>query len=392
MEVDKTTTFRIITENGGMALFDYLVVGAGFAGCIVAERLASQYGQRVLIVEKRNHIGGNCYDSYDQAGILTHRYGPHTFHTNNRKVFEYLLQFADWRFYQHRVRAYVDGKFLPIPINLDTVNQLYGLNLSSSELAEYFERVREPVAQVKTAEDAVVSQVGKDLYEKFFKGLTSKHWGVDASKLDASVTMRIPVRTSRDDRYFTDRFQGIPKHGYTVLFNRMLQHPEISILLNTDYRSMIKEIKFKRMVFTGPIDDYFDCLHGALPYRSVFFEYETLPTEGLPGGTYQPVGTVTYPNDYDFTRVAEFKHFTGQTHPLTTIVRQYPQDSGEPYYPIPNEENEALYRKYAVMAKNLKSVWFIGRLANYRYYNMDQVVEKALELVEQELAPQTKKD
>ncbi len=366
-------------------MFDYLVVGAGYAGCVVAERLASQYRQRILIVEKRNHIGGNCYDSYDQAGILTHRYGPHTFHTNNRKVFEYLLQFTDWRYYQHRVRAYVDGKFLPIPINLDTVNELYGMNLSSQELNAYFERIREPLAQVKTAEDVVISQVGKDLYEKFFKGLTRKHWGVDGSKLDASVTMRIPIRTNRDDRYFTDRFQGIPKHGYTALFNRMLQHPGISILLNTDYRSMFNEIKFKRMVFTGPIDEYFDYLHGALPYRSVFFEYETLSTDGLPGGTYQPVGTVTYPNDYDFTRVAEFKHFTGQTHPLTTIVRQYPRDSGEPYYPIPNEETKALYQKYAAMAENLKNVWFIGRLANYQYFNMDQVVEKALELVEKEL-------
>lgn len=368
-------------------MFDYLVVGAGFAGCVVAERLASQYRQRVLIVEKRNHIGGNCYDAYDQAGILIHRYGPHTFHTNNRKVFDYLLQFTAWRYYQHRVRAYVDGKFLPIPINLDTVNQLYGLNLSSQQLAEYFERIREPVAPVKTAEDAVVSQVGRDLFEKFYKGLTLKHWGVEASQLDASVTLRIPVRTSRDDRYFSDRFQGIPKHGYTELFTRILQHQGISVLLNANYRTIIKEIKFKRMIFTGPIDEYFDYLYGPLPYRSVYFEYETLATKGLSGGTYQPVGTVTYPNDYDFTRVAEFKHFTGQIHPLTTIVRQYPRDSGEPYYPIPNEESKALYQKYAALAMKEKNVWFIGRLANYRYFNMDQVVEKALELVETELAP-----
>ncbi|NLY74963.1 MAG: UDP-galactopyranose mutase [Firmicutes bacterium] len=367
-------------------MFDYLVVGAGFAGCVVAERLASQYGQRVLIIDKRDHIGGNCYDCYNEAGILIHRYGPHTFHTNNRKVFEYLLLFTEWRYYQHRVRAYVDGKFLPIPINLDTVNQLYGLNLSSRELAEYFERVREPAPQVKTAEDAVVSQVGRDLFEKFFKGLTLKHWGMEASQLDASVTRRIPVRTSRDDRYFSDRYQGVPKHGYTALFTRMLRQPQISVLLNTDYRTILPEIKFKRIVFTGPIDEYFDYRYGPLPYRSVHFEYETLPTAGLPEGTYQPTGTVTYPNDYDFTRVAEFKHFTGQTHPLTTIVRQYPRDSGEPYYPIPCEESKALYQKYAALAAKEKNVWFIGRLANYRYYNMDQVVEKALELVEKELA------
>jgi UDP-galactopyranose mutase len=363
-----------------------MVVGAGFAGCVVAERLASQYRRRVLIVEKRNHIGGNCYDCYDEAGILTHRYGPHTFHTNNRRVFEYLLQFTDWRYYQHRVRAYVDGKFLPIPINLDTVNQLYGMNLSSQQLAAYFEQIREPIDQVKTAEDAVVSRVGRDLYEKFFKGLTAKHWGLDASKLDASVTLRIPVRTSRDDRYFTDRFQGIPKSGYTALFIQMLQQPGISVLLNTDYRSIAKEIKFKQLVFTGPIDEYFEYCYGPLPYRSVFFEYETLPAKGLPGKAYQPVGTVTYPNDYDFTRIAEFKHFTGQTHPLTTIVRQYPKDSGEPYYPVPNEETKALYQKYAALAGKEKKVRFIGRLANYRYFNMDQVVEKALELAETELA------
>lgn len=373
-------------------MFDYLIVGAGFAGCVVAERLASQYRQRVLIVEKRNHIGGNCYDCYDEAGILTHRYGPHTFHTNNRKVFEYLLQFTAWRYYQHRVRAYVDGKFLPIPINLDTINQLYGLNLSGQELTQYFERVREPVSHVKTAEDAIVSQVGRDLFEKFFKGLTAKHWGMDASKLDASVTLRIPVRTSRDDRYFSDRFQGIPKHGYTALFIRMLQQPAISVLLNTDYRSIIKEFKFKRLVFTGPIDEYFDYLHGPLPYRSVHFEYETLPCDSLPGGTYQPTGTVTYPNDYDFTRVAEFKHFTGQTHPLTTIVRQYPKDSGEPYYPIPNEETKALYQKYAALAEKEKNVWFVGRLANYQYFNMDQVIEKALELVEKIRRPRIESD
>lgn len=370
---------------GECILFDYLVVGAGFAGCVVAERLANKYKQRVLIVEKRNHIGGNCYDCYDQAGVLIHRYGPHTFHTNNRKVFEYLLQFTDWRHYQHRVLAYVDGKLLPIPINLDTVNLLYGLNLSSQELTGYFEQVRQPIAKVKTAEEAVVSRVGNDLFEKFFKGLTRKHWGLDASKLDASVTMRIPVRTNRDDRYFTDYYQGLPKYGYTELFLRMLEHPGISLLLNTDYRSIIREISFNRMVFTGPIDEYFDFIHGPLPYRSVFFEFDTYPTDELPEGKYQPVGTVTYPNDYDFTRVAEFKHFTGQIHPFTSIVRQYPQDSGEPYYPIPNEETKALYQKYSIMAKSLKNVWFLGRLANYRYFNMDQVIEKALELVEKEL-------
>ncbi len=373
-------------------MFDYLIVGAGFAGCVVAERLASQHGKRVLIVDKRNHIGGNCYDCYDQAGVLIHRYGPHTFHTNDRKVFEYLLQFTEWRYYQHRVQAYVEGKFLPIPINLDTVNELYGLNLSTLELMEYFVKTREPITEIKSAEDAVVSQVGRELFEKFFKGLTRKHWGIDARELDASVTMRIPVRTNRDDRYFTDRFQGLPKHGYTALFSRMLEHPRISVLLNTDYRSIYNEIRFNQMVFTGPIDEYFDYLHGPLPYRSVNFQFETYPTEELKGGFYQQVGTVTYPNDYDFTRVAEFKHFTGKNHLFTTIVRQYPREQGDPYYPIPNEETKVLYRKYWSLAEKLKNVWFIGRLGNYKYYNMDQVVEKALELVEKQLIYQAKSD
>lgn len=358
-------------------MFDYLVVGAGFAGCTVAERLASQLGKRVLLVDKRSHIGGNAYDRYDEAGILIHQYGPHIFHTNNERVFSYLSQFTEWRPYQHRVLAYVDGQLVPIPINLDTVNQLYGLNLSSAELEEFFERAREPVAEVRTAEDAVVSQVGRDLYEKFFRGYTRKQWGVDPSKLDASVTRRVPIRTNRDSRYFSDRYQGVPKHGYSALFAKMTAHPNISILLNTTYRSVANEVRFGRLIYTGPIDEFFDCIHGRLPYRSLRFDFETLPIE-----TFQPVGTVNYPNDYDFTRITEFKHLTGQNHFWTTIVREYPQAEGEPYYPIPNEETKEIYRRYVREADKLKSVWFVGRLGEYRYYNMDQVVAAALKLSE----------
>lgn len=358
-------------------MFDYLIVGAGFAGCTVAERLATQLGKRVLLVDKRRHIGGNAYDCYDEAGIQIHQYGPHIFHTNTERVFTYLSQFTEWRFYQHRVLAYVDGQLVPFPINLDTINHLYGLSLSSHQLVEFFERVRESVAEIRTAEEAVVSQVGRDLYEKFYRGYTRKQWGMDPSQLDASVVRRIPIRTNRDARYFSDRYQGIPKHGYSRLFHKMTAHPSISVLLNTDYRSIVEEVKFDRLVYTGPIDEFFDYIYGKLPYRSLRFEFETLPVE-----TFQPVGTVNYPNDYDFTRITEFKHLTGQIHPHTTIVREYPEAEGEPYYPMLTQESQEVYRKYLREAERLKNVWFVGRLANYRYYNMDQVVEAALDLVE----------
>lgn len=357
-------------------MFDYLVVGAGFAGCTVAERVASQLGKRVLLVDKRSHIGGNAHDCYDQAGLLVHQYGPHIFHTNKRHVFTYLSQFIEWRPYQHRVLAYIDGQYVPFPINLDTINQLYGLRLASDQLEQFFERIRLPLREVRTAADVVLSRVGRDLYEKFFRGYTLKQWGLDPSQLDASVTQRIPVRTNRDPRYFSDRYQGIPKYGYSALFAKMTAHPRIHILLNTNYRSVVEEVKFSRLVYTGPIDEFFDHVHGRLPYRSLRFEFETLPVE-----TFQPAGTINYPNDYDFTRITEFKHLTGQVHPYTTIVREYPQAEGEPYYPIANEEGLEIYRKYAREAERLRSVWFVGRLASYRYYNMDDVVEAALELV-----------
>ncbi len=308
---------------------------------MLAERLASELGQRVLVVDKRPHIGGNAYDRYDDAGVLIHPYGPHIFHTNSADIFDYLSRFTEWRPYQHRVLASVDGQLVPMPINLDTVNQLYGLKLTSFELEQFFESVAEKVEPVRTSEDVVVSKVGRDLYNKFFRGYTRKQWGLDPSELDASVTARVPTRTNRDDRYFTDTFQAMPLHGYTRMFEAMLDHPNIKVMTNTDYREIVDFIPWKHMVYSGPIDAYFDYKYGKLPYRSLRFEHATLPQE-----QFQAVGTVNFPNDYGYTRVSEFKHITGQTHASTSVVYEYPTAEGDPYYPVPRPENAALYKRY----------------------------------------------
>ncbi|MFH1703369.1 MAG: UDP-galactopyranose mutase [Nitrospirota bacterium] len=362
-------------------MFDYLVVGAGFAGCVLAERIASQLGGKVLIVEKRDHIGGNCYDYYNDDGVLVHKYGPHYFRTNNKKVFDYLSQFTQWHYFQYRILAFVDGQLLPLPINLDTVNRLYGLNLSSFELEKFFKKLRQPVKKIRTSEDVVIARVGQELYEKFFKNYTRKQWGLDPSELDASVCARIPVRNNRDGRYFNDKYQAMPKHSYTEMFKKLISHPNIHLLLKTDYKKILNLIPFNKMIYTGPIDEYFDCKFGRLPYRSLRFEFETLDQEW-----YQPVSQVNYPNDYDFTRIVEIKHATGQGHQKTTIVREYPTGEGDPYYPIPKKENQFLYEKYRKKAKKLGDIYFIGRLANYRYYNMDEVVALSLELFETKIA------
>ncbi len=356
-------------------MFDFLIVGAGFAGSVLAERLAREDGARVLIVDRRAHIAGNAYDTFDEAGILVHRYGPHIFHTNAPEIVEYLSQFTAWRPYQHRVLASVEGSLVPIPINLDTVNTLFGLSLNSEELVAYFERVAEPRHRILTAEDAVVSKVGRQLYNTFFRGYTRKQWGVDPSELDAQVTARIPTRTNRDDRYFTDRYQVMPRDGYTKMFERMLDHPNIKVMLNTDYREIQQFIPYRDLIWTGPIDEYFDRQYGQLPYRSLTFRFETHDTE-----VFQQVGTVNYPNDYDYTRISEFKHLTGQRHARTTIVYEYPSAEGDPYYPIPNQENAERYKAYEALARETPNVHFVGRLGTYRYYNMDQVVAQALTL------------
>ncbi|MBW3625613.1 MAG: UDP-galactopyranose mutase [Armatimonadetes bacterium] len=355
-------------------MYDYLIVGAGFAGSVLAERLASQSGKKVLLIDRRNHIGGNAYDHYNDDGILVHKYGPHIFHTNSERVFEYLTQFTEWRPYEHRVLAHVDGQLVPIPINRTTVNELYGLNLQTEEECQaFFDTRAEPREQTLTSEDVVVSKVGWELYTKFFRGYTRKQWGLDPSELDAQVTARVPTRTNTDDRYFTDTFQAMPLHGYTRMFERMLDHPNIHIMINTDYREVKESVPYKELIFTGPIDEYFDYCYGKLPYRSLEFKHETLDEEQA-----LPVAVVNYPNDHDYTRVTEFKHLTGQDHRKTGVVYEYPRAEGDPYYPIPKPECNALYQKYKVLADATSDVHFVGRLATYKYYNMDQVVAQAL--------------
>jgi len=356
-----------------MEKFDYLIVGAGFAGSVLAERLARNSNKKILIIDKRNHIGGNAYDHYNEAGILVHKYGPHIFHTNSREVFEYLSRFTEWRPYEHRVLASVDGQLVPMPINLDTINKLYGQNFTAQELEEFFKNVAEKVDSVKTSEDVIVSKVGRELYEKFFKNYTRKQWAMDPSELDASVTARVPVRTNRDDRYFGDTYQAMPLHGYTKMFEAMLDHQNIKIMLNTDYHEILGLIPFKEMIYTGPIDEFFNYKFGKLPYRSLEFKHQTIDKE-----CYQPAPVVNYPNEHLYTRITEFKYLTGQEHAKTSIVYEYPQAEGDPYYPVPRPENAELYKKYRVLAEATPNVHFVGRLATYRYYNMDQVVAQAL--------------
>jgi UDP-galactopyranose mutase len=354
-------------------MFDYLVIGAGFAGATIAERLAAHAGKRVLICDKRNHIGGNAYDYYNDDGVLIHKYGPHIFHTNSAEVFGYLSRFTEWRPYQHRVRACVDGQLLPIPINLDTVNQLYGTHYTSFDLEAFFQSVAEPRHPIKTSEDVVVNRVGRELYEKFFRNYTRKQWGLDPSELDSSVIARVPVRTNRDDRYFTDTYQAMPLHGYTRMFERMLDHPNIHVLLNADYREIRELVPHRQLIYTGPVDEYFDYCFGRLPYRSLRFQWETRDVRVA-----QPAPVINYPNDHLYTRVTEMKYLSGQDHPKTSLVYEFPTDQGDPYYPIPTAENAALYAKYQQLANTTPEVQFLGRLGTYKYYNMDQVVAQAL--------------
>lgn len=354
-------------------MHDWLIVGAGFAGSVMAERLASQMNQRVLVIDKRPHIAGNAYDRLDAAGVLIHQYGPHIFHTNAPSIIDYLSQFTAWRDYEHRVLAQVDGMLVPIPINRTTINTLYGLNLTAGEVEQFLAERRVPIDDIKTSEDVVLSRVGHELCEKFFRGYTRKQWGVDPSDLSRTVTARIPTRTNDDDRYFTDSFQKMPAEGYTRMFQRMLDHPNIEVRLATDYADVRTSVDFRRMVFTGPIDEFFGHRLGRLPYRSLRFQHETYDVEQV-----QPVATINFPQTEDYTRVTEYKHLTGQQHPKTSVTFEYPSATGDPYYPIPRDENAALYRQYEALARAMPDVWFVGRLANYRYFNMDQVVGQAL--------------
>jgi UDP-galactopyranose mutase len=354
-------------------LFDWLIVGAGFAGSVLAERLASQRNERVLLIDRRPHIGGNAYDRYDANGILIHQYGPHIFHTNSKPVLEYLSQFTEWRLYEHRVLAQVDGQLVPIPINLNTINRLYGLSLTSVEMEGWLAARAEPIEKIQTAEDVVVATIGRELYEKFFRGYTRKQWGLDPSQLDKSVTGRIPTRTTTDDRYFNDAYQFMPAAGYTRMFERMVNHPNIELMLGVDYRDIRHSVQHRRLIFTGPIDEYFDYRFGKLPYRSLSFRHASLDVEW-----HQPVAVVNYPQTEEYTRVTEYKHLTGQRHRRTTITYEVPSTSGDPFYPVPRPQNAELYKRYERLADKATDVWFVGRLATYRYYNMDQVVAQAL--------------
>ena len=355
--------------------YDYLIVGAGFAGSVLAERLASQHGARVLLIDRRPHVGGNAFDEPNEAGILYHKYGPHIFHTNSDQVVDYLSQFTEWRPYEHRVLAVVRDRQVPIPINRTTLNQLFGLDLKTDQdAADYLASRAEPVADIQTSEDVVVNAVGRELYELFFQGYTRKQWGLDPSQLDKSVTARIPTRTNTDDRYFTDSFQAMPKDGYTAMFKRMLDHPLIEVRTGVDFREIRDEVEADHIIYSGPIDEYFDFRFGKLPYRSLKFRHETLDQPW-----FQPVGTVNYPEQgAPYTRISEYKHLTGQVHRQTSITLEYPSAEGDPYYPVPRPENQALYKKYEALADATTGVTFVGRLATYRYYNMDQIVGQAL--------------
>jgi UDP-galactopyranose mutase len=365
-------------------MFDWLVVGAGFAGSILAERLASVRGDKVLVIDRREHIGGNAYDHPDDAGVMIHRYGPHIFHTNSEAIFDHLSKFTDWRFYEHRVLAKVTSPttgeevLVPIPINLDTINRLYGLNLTEEEVEGWMAARAEKVDQVRTSEDVVVGKVGRELYELFFRGYTRKQWSLDPSELDKSVTARVPTRTNRDDRYFTDRFQYMPRDGYTAMFRRILDHPNITVRTGLSFEEARRRFPFRRLIWTGPVDEYFGFRFGKLPYRSLTFRHETLDKEWA-----LPTGTVNHPaEETPFTRVSEYKWMTGQEHPKTSVTYEFPSAEGDPYYPIPRPENAALYKRYEALADAERETWFVGRLATYRYYNMDQVVGQALSTFE----------
>ena len=375
--VDVLVPSLLSTQNGyrgkHVEQFDYVVAGAGFAGSVLAERLASQAGKKVLVVDKREHIGGNAYDTSNSDGLLIHKYGPHIFHTNSDDVVAYLSKFTSWRPYEHRVLSSVDGMLLPVPINLDTINRLYNLELDEAGMKAFLDKRTVQPVTIRTSEEIVVSRVGRELYEKFFRNYTRKQWGLDPSQLDAAVAGRIPVRFDRDDRYFTDTFQAMPQHGYTKMFERMLDQKGITVRLGVDFADIVRHHPKAKIIYTGPIDEYFAFKFGPLPYRSLQFRHETLEQE-----TFQAAPVVNYPNEHEFTRITEFKYLTGQTHRKTSIVYEYPRANGDPYYPIPRPENTALFGRYRELAEQVPDVVFCGRLANYRYFNMDQVVAQAL--------------
>jgi len=358
--------------------YKYVVVGAGLAGLTMAERIANVLDEKVLVIEKRNHIGGNVYDSYNEDGILIHNYGPHIFHTNDQEVYYYLSQFTKWNDFWHRVLTYVDGNLIPMPITVETINKLYNLNLDCTQVEEFLKKQSVEIKDIKTSKDVALSKVGQDIYGKFFENYTKKQWGIDPAELDTSVISRIPIRYNRDTRYFNDKYQGIPTHGYTKMCENMAANKNIKILLNTDFKEVMNEITYDKLIYTGPVDEYYNQKHGKLAYRSIHFEFETFDQE-----EYQEAPVVNYPNDYDYTRITEFKKLTWQKHEKTTICKEFPGAEGEPYYPFPTKEWKAKYGLYQEEMKKETKVIFIGRLAEYRYYNMDAVVRRALDAFEE---------
>ncbi len=366
-----------------MKQYDIIIVGAGISGAVLAQCYAS-IGKKVLVLEKRDHIAGNCYDYIDENGILVSKYGAHLFHTNEEDVWQYVTRFSEWYDWEHKVLAKVDGRLVPIPVNITTVNALFGLSLASEEqMKQWLEDNRIPIENPKDGHEAVISKVGTELYEKMFRHYTKKQWDKYPEELHASVLERIPVRTNFDDRYFSDKYQALPKGGYTKMFERILDHENIEVMLNTDFFDVREQLgTFDKLFYTGPIDRFFEFRHSLdekLEYRSINFVSETVDAE-----FFQENSVVNYPGtEVSFTRIVEYKHFGNQKSEKTTIVREYTVDEGDPYYPVPNSRNQAIYEKYKAEADKLADIYFVGRLANYKYFNMDQAFKNALDLFQE---------
>ena len=353
-----------------------LVVGAGISGCVAARMLAEK-GYEVLLVDRRNHVGGNAYDAKNAAGITIQMHGPHIFHAKDAKVWDFLSRFTGWRYYQHRAMAYVEGRHVPVPINIDTVNQLYGLFHDAESIGRFFEANRAPIDKPRSLREAVIGRIGEDLYDLLFRNYTKKLWGVDGDALPASLAGRQSARLNRDDRCYAEPYQGIPEHGFAAMFAAMLDHPGIEVRLNCPYRELPDDCKRLSTIYTGCIDEYFGHRFGRLPYRSLRFFYKTYDYEW-----HQPVATVNFPNDYEFVRATEFKHWTRETSKQTTVVYEHPRDEGEPYYPLPTLDARELYQKYAEAAKALKGIHFVGPFGSYRNMDMNHAALETMDVVE----------
>jgi UDP-galactopyranose mutase len=372
-------------------MVQWLIVGAGFTGSVLAERIATVLDQKVLLIDRRNHIAGNAYDCCDVSQVRYHQYGPHIFHTNSKRVWDYLSQFTAWRPYYHRVLAMVEGQMVPVPFNLNSLSALFPAYMAESLtrrlIADYGFGKKVPILKLRESEDKELNFLADYIYRHVFETYTKKQWALRPEELDPAVTARVPVYVSRDDRYFQDTYQAMPTDGYTAMFEKILSHENISVSLNTEFKDIRSRYQDVKVIFTGPIDEYFDYSYGALPYRSLRFVRSSHTSERI-----QPVGTVNYPNEFDFTRITEMTWLTGQRGASTVLMEEYPEayepGRNEPYYPIPNPGSAALLKPYQDLAQGLEGkVWFAGRLGDYAYYNMDQACGRALALFEKSLAP-----